>query len=279
VTLAPPHLPIRFELDIPYAASAAEQQQLDLIRPVDNANTSLPLVIFLHGGAWQEGDKADGRPDIGKLVRTLPCVVAAVNYRFTSQAPWPAQLHDCKAAIRWLRAHATQYGIDPARVAVWGIGAGAHLALMLATTGDNRGFSGSVGHYHNQSTKIQAVINYAGVVDLAALTRQPGNTDYPRLQSAETKLLGAAPQDIVHTAAAASPLHLLHAGTPPILSFHSQQDEIIPADQAEQLHERLTELGVSNQLIRLAEGKHGQFPDETLDQVMTFLQENFSPSA
>jgi len=275
MTVIPPDMPIKFELDIPYAESDIDQQQLDLIRPARSDKTSLPLIIFLHSGAWEYGDKGDGRPYLGTLVRTLPCVVAAVNYRFISQAPWPAQLHDCKAAIRWLRAHAAQYNVNPDKVAVWGDGAGAHLALMLAATSDNHAFSGCVGPYHNQSTKIQAVINYAGVVDLPALTSQVNEIGL-QAQQFRAALSGVIPEELINTISDASPLHFLNGCMPPVLSFHSQQDEIIPPAQSDLLHERLTELGVVNNLIRLMEGKHGQFPQETLETVLSFLKRTFN---
>ncbi len=264
-------IPVQFEVDIPYTASSCPQQTLDLVRPAHPEGRRLPLVVFLHGGGWQKGDKAAARRYLGNLVRSGNYVGAAVNYRLTDQARWPAQLHDCKAAVRWLRAHADRYGIDGERVAVWGESAGAHLALMLGATGDQPALAGLLGQYHNQSTKISALVNFAGIVDLATLNRQASAIDHDGPRSPEALLIGGTLSTFNHSAEDASPIRYLNAATPPVLSIHSRADEIIPYAQSEQLHRTLTALGVRNLLIPVTGARHGQFPEEALSRVRDFL--------
>lgn len=116
--------PIQLHLDIPYADSEHPRQQLDLYLPQETASSPPPLLVFIHGGGWQGGDKAMGAGRLLPFVRQGQYVGAAIGYRVSGDATWPAQLHDCKAAIRWLRAHTAHYEFDPDRIVVWGTSAG-----------------------------------------------------------------------------------------------------------------------------------------------------------
>jgi len=271
--------PVQFEVDIPYTSSNSQYQSLDLLRPAHPEGRPLPLIVFLHGGAWSQGDKADGGRNLGKLVRSGHYVAAAVNYRLTNEAQWPAQLHDCKAAIRWLRAHASRYGIDSEHIAVWGRGAGAHLALMLGATANKPEFAGPLGQYHNYSTIISAVVNFAGIVDLTTLPHQVSGRDHSSPGSPEARLIGGAIYGFRHSAEEASPFHHLTPRMPPVLSIHSVDDDIIPYAQAEQLHQKLNALGVKNMLIPVHGARHEDFPDEALDRVAGFLDCELAGSA
>ena len=267
--------PLQFETDIPYTQHDKSEQSLDLLRPAHSDGHKRPLIVYLHDGAWQKGDKRDGGQELASLVRNQQYVVASVNYRLTQHAKWPDQLHDCKAAIRWLRAHADRYGIDANRVAVWGKSAGAYLALMLGATGTKPALNGVVGQYHNYSVKVSAVINYSGVVDLSTLPHQASKIDHDGAHSPEGRLIGGTLSQFIYSAKDASPLEYLSNKMPPVLTVHSVEDEIIPYAQAEQLHQQLNALNITNTLVPLHGAKHGDFPAEAFTQVTNFLAEQF----
>lgn len=145
--------------DVAYVSNGHERQKLDVYLP-PNAAASCPLIVWIHGGAWKEGSK-EGPPALGMLDKGW--VVASLNYRFSQHAIFPAQIEDCKAAIRFLRAKAERFHIDKQRVAVWGASAGGHLAALLATTGSVKEFD--VGENLDQSSAVQSVINWFGPTD------------------------------------------------------------------------------------------------------------------
>ena len=262
---------LQYEDDIPYTTSGIPEQSLDIIRLAHPDGQGRPLIIYLHDGAWQKGDKTDGNEDLAAFVRSGNYVAASINYRLTNNAAWPAQLHDCKAAIRWLRAHAQQYGIDSERIAVWGKSAGAYLALMLGATATNPAFKGIVGQHHNFSAKISAVVNCAGIVDFNSLPAQPSSVDHTTADSPEGRLLGGALSKFIYAAKDASPRQYINSKMPPVLSIHSENDDIIPYAQSEQLHQQLQACGVPNILIPVHKAKHGEYPKEMLLRIEAFL--------
>src|SRR5512136_1929510 len=138
--------------DLAYVTNGHERQKLDLFLP--KAGTNLPLSINIHGGAFKAGSKEQGVP-LDYLRQGY--AVASINYRLSQHAKFPAQIEDCKAAVRWLRAHASEYRLDPNHVAAWGASAGGHLAAMLGTTGDTREFD--VGANLDQSSRVQAAVD------------------------------------------------------------------------------------------------------------------------
>ncbi|MBN2000034.1 alpha/beta hydrolase, partial [candidate division KSB1 bacterium] len=146
--------------DVEFADINEKSLLLDLYIPA--AEGPLPLVIWIHGGAWRAGDK-NVTPAV-PLLTDHGFAVASISYRFSQHAIFPAQLHDCKAAVRWLRAHANKYHLDPLRFGVWGASAGGHLAAMLGTTGDEGTLEGKVGRKRG-SSRVQAVCDWFGPTD------------------------------------------------------------------------------------------------------------------
>jgi acetyl esterase/lipase len=145
--------------NVAYADSDNPRQALHLLLPKHHkANKPLPVIVFIQGGGWRSGDKESG------LGRLMPCVASgqfagvAIGYRLSDEAQWPARIHDCKAAIRWLRGNATEFGIDPDRIGVWGTSAGGHLVAMLGVNGDVNGdvnggnIEGTLGHHLKHSS-------------------------------------------------------------------------------------------------------------------------------
>ena len=154
---------IKAELDIPYAGTDNPRQRLDLYVPkIPKADKPLPVVVFIHGGGWQAGDKRGGFGTVRPLVMTGEYAGVSVGYRLTGEAIWPAQIHDCKAAIRWLRANASKYNLDPVQIAVTGNSAGGHLVAMLGTSGDVPELEGTLGEYLKESSRVACVVDQDG---------------------------------------------------------------------------------------------------------------------
>ncbi len=263
--------PITFELDIPYANTDNPRQRLDLYLPKDRKSDKLPVIVFFHGGGWLQGNKADGAGRLMTFVRTGKYAGVSVGYRLSGEATWPAQLHDCKAAIRWVRAHADQYGLDPDRIAVWGRSAGAHLALMIGVTGDAPEAEGGPGSPDGVSSKVACVANYFGVTDIPALVGQPSDIDRTAPRSPEALLLGSPLRDNPARAQAASPITYVTANDPPVLTVHGDADRAVPYDQAVRLDAALRKAGVSSYFITAKGAGHGDFPKGANERLQAFF--------
>lgn len=263
---------ITFELDIPYAATENPRQRLDLYRPETPKLDKLPVIVFFHGGhGLLAGDKSDGTAQLLPLLRTRDYAAVSVAYRLPGEATWPAPLHDSKAAIRWLRANAKHYGIDPDRIAVWGVNAGAHLALMLGVTGDVPELEGEVGPHTGITSEVSAVVNFFGVVDMLALVDQPSRFDRTRADAPEALVLGGALPDNPEMAVAASPITYVSANDPPVLTLHGTHDDFVAYAQALSLHEALTAVGVPSYLIAVHGAGHGEVPEQAEERVGAFF--------
>jgi len=245
---------IRTERDIPYVPGGHERQKLDIYRAEDAKPTDRrPLIVWIHGGAWKGGSK-DGCPAVRFVRRGY--VVASVNYRLSQHAVFPAQIHDCKAAIRFLRANADKYGIDPARIGVWGGSAGGHLVALLGTTGGVKELEGAEGGNLDVSSRVQAVCDFFGPTDF------PGyfGDDSQRNDTADNAiadLLGGALKDRQELAALASPARHVTADDSPFLICHGDRDPLVPLDQSRLLHTRLLAAGVDSTLHVVPGAGHG----------------------
>jgi hypothetical protein len=161
---------VKSHRDLVYVEGGHERHKLDLYLP-EKADGPLPLIIWVHGGGWQNGSK-DGCPPLRGGYIERGYAVASINYRLSGHAVFPAQIEDCKAAIRWLRAHAKEYGLDAKRFGVWGSSAGGHLVALLGTSGDVKEFD--VGANLDQSSRVQAVCDYYGPTDFTVFVTTPG---------------------------------------------------------------------------------------------------------
>ena len=182
---------VRVEKDIPYARTENPRQTLDLLLPrAPKGGKPLPLVVNIHGGAFRAGDKSMGVREIAGLVDDGDYAAATINYRLSGEATWPAQIHDCKAAIRWLRANAPKYGIDPDRIGVIGASAGGHLAALLGTSGGIATLEGDLGTHAGVSSRVKCVVDQFGPSDLLAMGDYPSRIDHNAPESPESKLIG-----------------------------------------------------------------------------------------
>jgi acetyl esterase/lipase len=251
-----PNLPsgIRAELDVPYAATDNPRQRLDLYLPTDAAaDAKLPLIVYIHGGGWQGGDKRAGLVLL-PLVQSGEYALASVGYRLTSEAIWPAQIHDCKAAIRWLRSHASKYGIDPARIGVAGSSAGGHLVCLLGTTGDVADLEGSLGEHRDVDSRVVCVVNQFGPTDFIDID---GANDAAKGMVA--KLLGGPPADVPEVARAASPLAYVTKDDAPVICIHGTADQLVPYSQSTKLDRAYEQAGIECLVLTIPEGGHGGF--------------------
>jgi acetyl esterase/lipase len=242
--------------DLAYAPGGHPRQTLDLYLPPSAA--PLPLIIWIHGGAFRMGSKAD---DVPADYLTLGYAVASLNYRLSQHALFPAQIEDCKAAVRWLRAHAGAYGLDPARFGAWGSSAGGHLAAMLGTTGAARELE--VGQHLDVSSRVQAVVDYYGPTDFLQMDAQrpPDGMLHDPADSPESQLVGGAIQEHPERVARANPISYVTADAPPFLVVHGNRDPLVPYQQSVLLVNALRAAGAPVQFYTVAGGGHGRFTD------------------
>jgi len=240
--------------DLAYVENGHERQRLDLYLPASGEGP-FPLIIWIHGGGWQNGSK-DGCPParLGFVERGY--AVASLNYRLSGHAPFPAQIEDCKAAIRWLRAHAATYRIDPDHFGVWGSSAGGHLVALLGTSGDFKEFD--VGENLDVSSRVQAVCDYFGPTDFEAFVATPGYGRHGSDGSPEVKLLGGPMQQNLDKARKAAPVTHVSADDPPFLIVHGDKDPVVPIGQSQLLFDALKKAGCSVQFHTIHGAAHGQ---------------------
>jgi len=258
--------------NVTYTESAGAPQQLDVYLPADDGSDR-PMVVYIHGGSWLEGDKAE-HPELYLPLVQAGYVVFSINYRLTDEAAYPAQIFDCKAAVRWARAHARDYGGDPEHIAAVGMSAGAHLAALLGTSGETKELEGNEGS-DGVSSRVQAVVDWYGPTDLTLVAKADGYDITPVV-----KLLGGEPKERMDMARLASPDAFISADDPPFLIIHGTEDPIVPFALSQLMTGMLTQAGVPVELIPVPGGKHGGFDgtqpsqDELMDRVIAFLDDS-----
>jgi acetyl esterase/lipase len=259
--------------DVEYIPGGHERQRLDVYLPAQGTNW--PLVVWVHGGAWLAGSK-DSPPALRLLSQGY--AVASINYRLSRHAIFPAQIQDCKAAIRWLRANAAKYGYDSKRIGVWGASAGGHLVALLGTTGDVKDFD--VGVNLDQSSRVQAVVDFFGPTDLTLMSAQAGRNskmDHDAADSPESLLVGGAIQQHKDRAQLANPIEYVSADDPPFLIMHGDKDDLVPMGQSELLHAALEKARVPSTFHKVTGAGHGFGGPEIDKQVLTFLDKQLKP--
>ena len=260
--------------DLAYMVDGHPRQKLDLYLP--RQGDSLPLIINIHGGAFRMGSKEDGVP-LEYLARGY--AVASINYRLSQHAVFPAQIEDGKAAVRWLRAHANEYRLDPDRFAAWGASAGGHLAAMLGTTGDTTGFD--VGSHLDQSSRVQAVVDYFGPTDFLQMDahRLPHGQRHDPADSPESQLIGGPIQEHPEKTARANPITYVSPGDPPFLIVHGDQDPLVPHHQSQLLDAALKQAAVPVTFYTVQGAGHGRFTDPRVQELTReFLARHLKPT-
>jgi len=262
-------------LDISYTGTDNPRQCLDLFLPKARASESpLPVIVFIHGGAWQGGDKRGGQGRVRPFVVSGRYAGVSVGYRLTGEAQWPAQIHDCNAAIRWIRANAKKHGLDPDRIGVWGSSAGGHLVAMLGTSAGVPAMDGNLGPHTKVSAAVTCVVDFFGPTDFLQMDahRVPGSKmthDLP--DSPESLLIGGAIQSFPDRVANANPITYVTADDPPFLIMHGDDDRLVPIHQSEIFDKALKEAGVDVTFVPIAGAGHGLRGVDTAKQVTAFF--------
>jgi acetyl esterase/lipase len=239
--------------NIPYAGTDNPRQMLDLALPAKR-DKPLPVLAFVHGGGWRSGDKKGGWGRLRPYAASGKLATVSIGYRLSDEAIWPAQIHDCKAAIRWLKANADDLGIDRDRIVVYGSSAGGHLVSLLGLTADVPELDGKLGPYTESDTSVAGVINFFGPSGFEQLA-QLAVAD--REGSALRRLFGGPLAERADAIRQASPLAYVKAGAPPFIHFHGTADPIVPYQQSQLLHAALGKAAVPSTLITIDGGKHG----------------------
>jgi acetyl esterase/lipase len=254
--------------DVEYANVGGTALKLDLYLP---AKRSAPLIVWVHGGAWRAGSKES--PPYLDLV-DQGYAFASVDYRLSTQAPFPAQIHDIKAAIRFLRAKASDYGYDASRIGIMGSSAGGHLAALVGVTNGNKELEGTVGNCLKESSDVQCIISLFGASNLQSILSQ--STEYglkvrvPALQL----LLGDHPDKVPDLAKLASPVDNNH---PPLLLIHGAADPQMPPQQSEELAKAYEALKLPVRLNLIVGAKHGgrEFNDAQRRKIMSEFLDSY----
>jgi acetyl esterase/lipase len=248
--------------DLDYVTGGHYRQKLDLFIP--NEGTKFPLLLWVHGGAFRLGDKTDHVPleylDWGYAV-------ASINYRLSQHAIFPAQIEDVKAAVRWLRANAEKYHIDPTRFGAWGPSAGGHLVVMLGLTGMTNTFD--VGENLEVSSQVQAVVDHFGPTDFLQMDTQrlPEGMIHNVSDSPESELVGGLLQENQERVAKANPINYVSRDAPPFLIVHGDKDPLVPHQQSILLNNALVAHGVPVSFYTVVGEGHGNFQDPNVAEI------------
>ena len=250
---------IKMEKDIAYVPEGDAAQKLDLYLPETAAEKPLPLIVHIHGGGWVGGSKF---PCPAALMVLRGYAVASVEYRFSQKAIFPAQIQDCQAAIRWLRAHSQQYNFDTEHVGVVGGSAGGHLSSLVGTTGGKNAFP-KIGGNEEQSDRVQAVCDIYGPADFSTVVKQATDDknvknifQFNTPRDPYSSLIGTKLDDKTK-ADAVSPVHYVSQDNPPFLILHGTHDTLVPYAQSEEFAAVLKEKGVAVWLQKLPGSGHG----------------------
>ena len=265
---------IRQISDLNYVDGHNYFQQLDLYLPPSAASRKLPLIVWIHGGAWRDGDKSD-TPAL--TFAKAGYAVASLNYRLSDKASFPAQINDCKAAIRWLRAHADDYGLDSKKIGAFGMSAGGHLVALLGATNDDKHFD--CGPNLKYSSSVQAVCDWCGPTDMFTLAEQAPDGCQIKWRGADSPLilfLGGAPESVSALAKMASPALLVKAGAPPCLIMHGDKDDVVPYAQSQELFAALKKCKNDVRLVPVKNAAHNFATPENLKLVLEFFDEKLN---
>ncbi len=256
--------------DLVYTKAGGSDLKLDIAAP--EGQGPFPGVVVIHGGAWRGGNKKDVRSILADFARH-GYVAVSPQYRFCPKETFPAQVHDVKAAVRWMRSHAKDYQLDSDHIGATGFSAGGHLALMLGLTGPEDGLEGDVTA-GSPSSRVQAVVNYFGPTDLAAADIPPVSKPLVR------DLIGGTPEEKPKEVKRASPLTFVTKDDPPTLTFQGTKDPLVPHTQAILLAEAQPSVGVNGRVELLIGASHGWGGAElkhTTEEMFVFFDRYLKP--
>jgi acetyl esterase/lipase len=263
---------VEMKRDVVYGKGGGRDLKLDLFLP-KAAKGPRPAVVYIHGGGWSGGSRIAFRRQAAYLASRRGYVGACIEYRLSGEAQFPAAIEDAKCGVRWLRANAKTYGVDPDRIAAAGGSAGGHLAAMLGVTNREDGPEGKGGH-GEFSSRVAAVVDFNGVSDLEALGRNGGPG------GAIARFLGASYAEMPELYRKSSPITYVDRESPPFLFLHGTGDTTVPIEQSRAMLKKLHAAGVKAELYEAPGAGHGFFNrpphyEPTLKRMEAFLAECF----
>ncbi len=257
--------------DVEYGVANDVSLKLDIYRPKKAPEGPMPAIVWIHGGGWRQGDKNNAANAIAAARRGFFAV--SINYRLSGEAVFPAAIEDCKGAIRWLRANAKEYGVDPDRIGVWGSSAGGHLALLAGSADASAGLEGKSG-YAKVSSRVQAVCSWFGPSDFSnagTVSRDP-----------VAQFLGGTQEEKAEEYKRASPVTHVSGDDPPVLMIHGDKDKTVDLQQSRIMLEALEKAKVPADLVVVKNAGHGWQPsggaieptvEEILEKSLSFFEE------
>ncbi len=274
-----PRIPdnVKVMKDVQYCTGGGHPLLLDLYRPRNPVGNPSPAVLWIHGGGWRIGSK-EGSP-LAVNLASKGFVAVSVNYRLSGEAPFPAAIEDAKCAVRYLRANAAKYGIDPKRIGVAGSSAGGHLALLVGAAHESAGLEGS-GGWDGVSSRVSAVLSWFGPADFSV-----GPTAFERGSGPSIiAFLGGTPQNRPENYRNASPVTWVSKDDPPLLLFHGDEDTTVPFDQSVRMEEAYRKAGLDVELVKVENAGHNFTPagnkpisptlPEIMEKSVAFFQKN-----
>ena len=248
----PATVAVKVQSDIIYSRAGGEELKLDVFFPTNAVGRSLPVVLYVHGGGWQTGTKSmlSIMPGPSELLRR-GFLVVAINYRLAPQHKFPAMIEDAKCAVRFLRAHAKDFSLDPTRIGVMGDSSGGHLVALLGLTYPSAGFEGE--GWTDQSSRVQAVVDLYGPTDFAN-----GNSNFITLKLIQDAFGATNTTDPILKSA--NPVTYVSSRAPPFLILHGDHDNLVDLQQSAELDTRLKAAGADSTFIVVTNLAHGYVP-------------------
>ena len=252
--------------DLIYGRVGERELPLDLYLPPDTSS-AVPVVIWIHGGGWRGGSKGNGGRALNMTKRGF--AVVDVEYRLSGEALFPAQIEDCKTAVRWVRANAKKYNLDPDRIGAWGSSAGGHLVAMMGLTHDENVFE--TDDHSQYSSQVQVICNWFGPTDFLRMNDFEGRIDHDAADSPESRLIGGPIQENKEKVAAANPITYVSKNDPPMLIMHGEKDQSVPYNQSELLYAAMQKVGLDVTLYKVVNADHG-FRNATQDSAASLFE-------
>jgi acetyl esterase/lipase len=272
---------VRAEKDLLFAKVGGKELRLDLFLPA-RSDAPVPVVVWIFGGAFRENNRLRQEGGAAWLA-THGYAVAAIEHRVSSEALFPAQIQDCKAAVRWLRANATKCRLDPSRIGAWGESSGGHLASMLGVSAGVKEFEGNAGNA-GESSKVLAVVDFFGPTDFLQMDRAalPGGMKHDPADSPESLVIGGSIQENPEKVRRANPITYVTKDCPPFLIVHGDRDLLVPCNQSELLFEALQKAHVEAAFYKIVSAGHGGpafHTPVTKAMVLAFFDRHLRPAA
>ena len=258
--------------DIEYGKPGPSALKMHLVRPNTPLTNPLPVVVYIYGGAWRGGSRDQGIESLTRLARA-GYVGASIEYRHSQAATFPAQIQDCKCAIRFLRSRAKEFGLDPDKVGVWGLSSGGHLAALLGVSAGVEALEGDLG-YAQFSSGVNAVVDWFGPTDFLQMDKFPGVLKHNDANSPESRLIGGPIQQNPEKAKLANPIAYVTSNAPPFLIMHGGSDPLVPPQQSQLLAAALKKAKAPVELVIVPGAPHGFVGAEHEERVRAFFDKH-----